>query len=160
MKMSSTSWPSQQLKNLERIGTLVPEPTSHAEVRRLLDLAQASLSGARTTSLAVEPRFLLAYSAAHHLALAALRANDYRTAAREGHRMLVFQTLPNTVGLDVGVSRTFDRAHRKRNELEYTGAVDVPASETEDLIAAVGKLQQSVEAWLSTNRPELLEAGE
>jgi hypothetical protein len=154
--MNSNAWPSAQLKNLERIGSLVPEPTSPAEIQRLLGLADASLSGARTTSLAVEPRFQLAYGAAHHLALAALRANDYRSASREGHRMLVFQTLPSTVGLDVGVSRTLDRAHRKRNELEYTGAVDVPASETEDLIAAVGKLQQAVQAWLSKNRPELL----
>jgi uncharacterized protein (UPF0332 family) len=156
--MSSDAWPSAQLKNLERIGSLVPEPTSPAEIQRLLDLAEASLSAARTTSLAVEPRFQLAYSAAHYLALAALRANDYRTATREGHRMLVFQTLPNTVGLDVGISRTLDRAHRKRNELEYTGAVDVPASETEDLIAAVDKLQQSVRDWLSANRPALIEA--
>lgn len=48
--------------------------------------------------------------------------------------------------------------NRKRNELEYTGAVDMPASETEDLIAAAGKLQQSVQDWLSANRPELLGA--
>jgi hypothetical protein len=149
--MSSPTWPSQQLRNLEQIGSPVPEPTSRVEIQRLLDLAQASLSGTKTKSLAVEPRFQLAYSAAHHLALAALRANDYRTATREGHRMLVFQTLPNTVGLEVGIARTLDRTHRKRNELEYTGAVDVPASETEDLIAAVGKLQQSVRAWLSAN---------
>jgi uncharacterized protein (UPF0332 family) len=156
--MSSAAWPSAQLKNLERIGALVPEPTSPSEIQRLLDLAEGSLSAARTTSLAIEPRFQLAYSAAHHLALAALRANDYRTATREGHRMLVFQTLPNTVGLDVGISRTLDRAHRKRNELEYTGAVDVPASEAEDLIAAVAKLRQSVRDWLSANRPALIEA--
>jgi uncharacterized protein (UPF0332 family) len=157
--MSSGAWPSEQLRNLERIGRLVPEPTSRAEIQRLLGLAEASLSGARTASLAVEPRYQLAYSAAHHLALAALRANDYRTATREGHRMLVFQILPNTAGVDVGVSRTLDRAHRKRNELEYTGAVDVPASETEDLIAAVDRLKKSVEAWLSANRPELLQGG-
>ena len=72
--------------------------------------------------------------------------------------MLVFQTLPNTVGVDVGISRTLDRAHRKRNELEYTGVVDVSASETKDLIAAVDKLQQSVRDWLSANRPALIEA--
>ena len=72
--------------------------------------------------------------------------------------MLVFQALPNTVGLDVGISRTLDRAHRKRNELEYTGAVDVPASETEDLIAVVDQLRQSVRDWLSENRPELIQA--
>jgi hypothetical protein len=74
--MISNAWPSAQLKNLERIGSLVSEPTSPAEIQRLLDLAGASLAGARTTSLAVEPRFQLAYSAAHHLALAALRANN------------------------------------------------------------------------------------
>ena len=127
--MSSTAWPSPQLRNLERIGSVVAEPTSPAEIQRLLTLADASLSGAETKSLAVEPRFQLAYGAAHHLALAALRANDYRTASREGHRMLVFQVLPHSVGLEPAIALTLDRVHRKRNELEYTGAVDVPESE-------------------------------
>ena len=62
--MSSAAWPSPQLKNLERIGSLVAEPTSPAEIQRLLTLADASLSGAETKSLAVEPRFQLAYGAA------------------------------------------------------------------------------------------------
>ncbi len=158
--MSSAAWPSPQLKNLEGIGSLVGEATSRGEIQRLLSLANASLSGAQTKSLAVEPRFQLAYGAAHHLALAALRANDYRTATREGHRMLVFQTLPHTVGLDPSVARTLDRAHRKRNELEYTGAVDVPASETDDLIGAVRVLQQTVQTWLRAHRPELLQTSE
>ena len=157
--MSSTGWPNPQLKNLERIGSLVAEATSHSEIQRLLSLADASLSGAQTKSLAVEPRFQLAYGAAHHLALAGLRANNYRTASREGHRMLVFQVLPHSVGLDPATARTLDRAHRKRNELEYTGAVDVPESETNDLIAAVRMLQQRVHAWLRAHRPELLETG-
>lgn len=73
--------------------------------------------------------------------------------------MLVFQVLPHSVGVDSAIARTLDRAHRKRNELEYTGAVDVPESETDDLIAAVRTLQQSVQAWLRAHRPELLETG-
>ena len=72
--------------------------------------------------------------------------------------MLVFQVLPHSVGLDPAIALTLDRVHRKRNELEYTGAVDVPESEVNDLIAAVRMLQQSIHAWLRANRPELLSA--
>jgi hypothetical protein len=125
--MSSAVWPSPQLKNLERIGSLVGEATSRDEIQRLLSLADASLSGAQTRSLAVEPRFQLAYGAAHHLALAALRANDYRTATREGHRVLVFQTLPHTVGLDPAIARTLDRAHRKDLGLAHRNAQQITA---------------------------------
>ncbi len=46
--MSSAVWPSPQLNNLERIGSLVGEATSRDEIQRLLSLADASLSGART----------------------------------------------------------------------------------------------------------------
>jgi len=88
--------------------------------------------------------------------LAALRANNYRTAAREGHRQLLFQLLPHTAGIDNSVAVALDRVHRKRNELEYVGAVDVTEAETGDLVVAVQALQNSVLDWIRARRPELM----
>lgn len=104
----------------------------------------------------LEVRYQVAYAAAHYLALAALRANDYRTAARERHRQLVFQLLTHTAGIDSSVALALDRAHRKRNELEYTGAVDVTEAETGSLIAAARALHESVRDWIKSHRPELI----
>lgn len=84
--MPSASWPSQNLRNLERTGALKQEITSVSEIRRLLELARGNLASARLKSNPLEVRYQLAYAAAHYFALAALRANDYRTATREGHR--------------------------------------------------------------------------
>ncbi|OFZ88341.1 MAG: hypothetical protein A2V78_00790 [Betaproteobacteria bacterium RBG_16_64_18] len=154
--MSSASWPSQNLRNLERTGALKQEATSAAEIRRLLELARGSLASAGLKSNPLEVRYQVAYAAAHYLALAALRANDYRTAAREGHRQLIFQLLTHTSGIDSSVALALDRAHRKRNELEYTGAVDVTEAETGSLIAAAGALQESVIGWIKSHRPELI----
>jgi len=53
--MSSNAWSVAQLENLEGVGALVRELTSPAEIERLLALADASLSGARTTSVAAAP---------------------------------------------------------------------------------------------------------
>ena len=49
-----------------------------------------------------------------------------------------------------------DRAHRKRNELEYTGAVDVTEAETGSLIVAARALHKSVLDWIKSHRPELI----
>ena len=154
--MPSASWPSQNLRNLERTGALKQEATSAAEIRRLLELARGSLTSASLKSNPLEVRYQVAYAAAHYLALAALRANDYRTAAREGHRQLVFQLLTHASGIDSSVALALDRAHRKRNELEYTGAVDVTEAETGSLITAARALQESVLGWIKSHRPELI----
>jgi hypothetical protein len=47
-----------------------------------------------------------------------------------------------------------DRALRKRDELQYTGAADVPASETDGLIAAVRVLQSGLVESQSIRRCE------
>ena len=154
--MPSANWPSQNLRNLERTEALKPESTSASEIRRLLELARGSLASASLKNNPLEVRYQVAYAAAHYLALAALRANDYRTAAREGHRQLVFQLLAHTCGSDSSVALALDRAHRKRNELEYTGAVDVTEAETGSLIAAAGALRESVIDWIKNHRPELI----
>lgn len=62
-------------------------------------------------------RFDLAYSAAHGLALAALRTTGHRS----DKRYLVFQCLAHTTDLDKTQIRIFSKCHDKRNLAEYEG---------------------------------------
>lgn len=60
----------------------------------------------------------LAYNAAHALCLAALRWHGYRPANK---RYIVFQALPDTLGLGPEVWRVLARAHEIRNRSECEG---------------------------------------
>ena len=61
--MPSASWPSQNLRNLERTGALRHEAASAAEIHRLFDLARSSLSSAGLKSNALEMRYQVATAA-------------------------------------------------------------------------------------------------
>ena len=68
---------------------------------------------------------ILAYGAAHRLALAALRQKGYRS----DNRYVVFQALAHTVeGLDPVAVRIFGRAHNERNLAEYEGRTRLTSS--------------------------------
>ena len=83
---------------------------------------------------------MLAYGAAHAVCVAALRRLGYRTEKR----YLVFQLLPTTLGLGPEVWRVLDKAHEKRNLLEYEGMTDIePQLLTDTLQAATAVLK----AW-------------
>ena len=66
----------------------------------------------------------------------------------------MFQLLPHTAELDPPVALVLDRAHRKRNELEYTGAADVTEAETAGLITASLALQKALLDWIKRHRPQ------
>jgi hypothetical protein len=101
----------RELDNLVRIGKLKPEPPAQPELEGLLRSGSRRLVDAERTELSLESRFDLAYNAAHALALAALRANGYRSESR----YLVFQCLQHTAGLPNEQWRVLGAAHRKRN---------------------------------------------
>ncbi len=131
------------LDNLVRIGKLKAEPPAQTELDGLIRSGNARLADAENESLSVDGRFDLAYNAAHALSLAALRWHGYRS----DNRYLVFQTLPLTLGLANEQWRVLDQAHRKRNQVEYEGVVDVDESfvkammrVTRDVAARVEKL--------------------
>jgi hypothetical protein len=92
--------------------------------QQALDLGDASLS--------LDSRFDLAYSAAHALCLAALRHQGYRPS----RRYIVFQPLPDTLGLGPDVWRVLAKCHDMRNRTEYEGAVDVDERLVADLLTA------------------------
>lgn len=72
----------RELENLVRFGQLRPEPPARAELEGLLRSGSRRLVDAERTDLSLESRFDLTYSAAHALALAALRAKGYRSESR------------------------------------------------------------------------------
>jgi antirestriction protein ArdC len=154
--MASRDWPAKNLQNLERIGRLRAEPVDGGEVLRYLASADRFLADARNNTNNVATRFITAYSAAHALAVAALRANDYRTAQEKGHRRLVFEALPHSCGAETADALALVRAHEKRNAVEYEAMAEITEREVGDLVGIAARLRDSLQAWLKRHRPELV----
>lgn len=129
--------PQDELNNLVRIGKLKLEPPARAELEGLLRSGSLRLADSRRADISLESRFDLAYNATHALALAALRAEGYRSDSR----YLVFQCLQHTIGLSNAQWRVLDQAHRKRNLAEYEGELDVD----EQLLEAMLRVAREVE---------------
>lgn len=121
---------------------LRPEPPDAQEFAGLVRSGKARLQDAGNKSLALESRFDLAYNAAHALCLAALRWHGYRS----GHRYIVFQLLPHTLGLGPEVWRVLSKCHEIRNLGEYEGTLNVDERIVSDLVTAVHAVAAKVEA--------------
>lgn len=91
-------------------GSLAEEPPGRNEFNGLKKSGLARLLDAAKTDLSLESRFDLAYNAAHALCLAALRSHGYRAK----NRYIVFQVLPDTLGLGPEVWRVLAKAHYTR----------------------------------------------
>lgn len=137
-----------ELRNLADIGQLKTEPFSRAEFLGLMESGAARLRDAARGELSSDSRFGLAYNAAHALALAALRLQGYRSPSR----YLVFQSLAHTLNLPNELWRILDLAHRKRNQAEYEGHLDLDAH----LISGVIRAASEILARLETPATELL----
>jgi hypothetical protein len=130
------------LENLVKTGQLKEEAPAQAEFAGLLHSGSVRLTDARNATLSLESRFDLAYNAAHALALAALRFRGYRADSR----YLVFQCLAHTLNLPAEKWRVLDTAHRKRNQAEYEGSVDVDEAIVEALIRVATEVEMRVKA--------------
>ena len=120
---------------------LKAEPADAKEFVGLKRSGQARLRDALNKSLSLESRFDLAYNAAHALSLAALRWNGYRS----GNRYIVFQLLPNTLGLGPDVWRVLSKCHDIRNRGEYEGDLNVDQRIVDDLIVACQAVASKVD---------------
>lgn len=131
------------LENLAGPGKpMAVEPPDAAEIAGLIRSGHARLADARNSALSPESRFDLAYNAAHALSLAALRRHGYRAR----HRYIVFQVLPQTLGLGPEVWRVLSKAHEQRNLAEYEGHVDIDERLLLDLIAACEIVARALES--------------
>ena len=109
------------------------DPGIFNELNGLKKSGLARLNDAANTGLSLESRFDLAYNAAHALCLAALRSHGYRAK----HRYIVFQVVPDTLGLGPEVWRILAKAHDTRNLGEYEGDLNVDERFVTDLVVAV-----------------------
>lgn len=132
----------ENLQNLQKIGKLKAEPPDQAEFDGLLRSAKRKLPDAQNATLSADSRFILAYDAAHSLALAALRWHGFRSE----HRYMVFQALTHTVSFPKEKWRFLDHCHQKRNVALYDGSYFEDEQLIKDLIAATNELQTAVEA--------------
>jgi hypothetical protein len=105
------------LENLVKINQLNSEPSDKNEFEGLVKAAVDRLTDSQIDTLSFASRFDLAYSAAHGLALAALRATGHRS----DKRYLVFQCLVHTTDMGKTEIRIFSACHNKRNLAEYEG---------------------------------------
>lgn len=100
------------------------------------------LNDAENAGNSLYGRFDLAYGAAHALCLAALRYHGFRPSKR----YIVFQVLPDTLGLGPEVWRILSKCHDLRNRTEYEGALDVDDRLVVDLIGACRKVAETVKS--------------
>ena len=100
----------------------------------------ARLKDAEYEANSLESRFDLAYGAAHALCLAALRHHGFRSSKR----YIVFQVLPDTLGLGPEVWRVLSKCHDMRNRTEYEGTLDVDERLVADLISACRKVADKI----------------
>lgn len=120
---------------------LLKEPPDANEFAGLVRSGLARLRDAENTSNSLYSRFDLAYSAAHALCLAALRHRGYRSSKR----YVVFQVLPDTLGLGPDVWRVLSKCHDMRSRTEYEGVLDVDERLVEDLIIACRKVADKID---------------
>jgi len=128
---------------------LKAEPPDAKEFAGLLRSGQARLKDARREGLALESRFDLAYNAAHALCLAALRWHGYRS----GNRYIVFQLLPDTLGLGPQVWRVLSKCHDLRNLGEYEGDLNVDERIVADLLNACDAVTAKLDTLPSMANP-------
>jgi hypothetical protein len=131
------------LENLARAKQFNAEPPAAEQISRLLASAEAQLRDSRNAALSGPSRFMLAYNAAHALALAALRAAGYRPSSA-GHRKIIFQALAATADAPPELWLALDKYHDRRNASEYEGAPPASTVEAEDLVRLTGDLHRLV----------------
>lgn len=123
---------SFNLDNLVKAKQLKVEPFDENEFSGLLKSGKARLKDASNPTLELESRFLLAYNAAHSLALAALRLRGYRA----DNRYIVFQALPYTLGVSSHIWRVLAKCHDRRNLAEYEGTLEMDEQILSELFTA------------------------
>lgn len=124
-------------------------------IARMLAAAERNLADAQLAGLSAENRFDAAYKAIMQSAMAALRANSYRTlTSRPGHHQTTLQTLPLTIGLANDRMILLDGLRKQRNLADYEGE-PVTAQTVAECLAQAKRLLADVKAWIAANKPEL-----
>lgn len=132
----------KELDNLAKINLLKAEAADAKEFAGMLRAAEIKLNDAQLSGLSEDSQFLLAYGAAHALALAALRWHGYRS----DKRYLVFQCTQHTLGLEQAKWRVLDKCHHVRNLAEYEGHLEISPQLLKELICICQEILLRVKA--------------
>lgn len=131
---------SDHFVNVVKIGQIKKEPFDQCEFNGLVLSAKTRLQDAMLPRLSPESQFDLAYNSAH--ALAALRKCGYRA----NNRYIVFQLLPDTIGLSQDLWRILAKCHERRNLAEYEGYIEIEPALLEGLFIAATTLLELLNA--------------
>lgn len=133
---------------LERLAgsgnVLAKEAPDAKEFTGLVRSGLARLKDAENKANSLDSRFDLAYNAAFALCLAALRHYGFRPSKR----YIVFQVLPDTLGLGPEVWRVLSKCHDMRNRTEYEGVLDVDEKLVAGLIESCRKVAEKVREFV------------
>lgn len=84
----------------------------------------------------------------------AIACAGYRVASVPGHHRLTFEGAKLSVGKGADqLADYFDACRRKRNEVDYTGAMIATATEADELLIHAKSFLEMVEAWIETTHP-------
>ena len=136
-------------KGLERA------PASKEEISRYLAKIRRKIADCRQKTLSLDTRFDTAFAALLQIALAALRANGYRTTSEAGHQQTAIQLLPKTIGIERVEIRTLDEYRKKRSSGLYDASFEPSEAEVKAVIESVESLLHSLLKWLRNNHPGL-----
>lgn len=131
--------------------------TDKGEISRYLAKIRRKLDDSKKRSISLDSRFDIAFEALLQIALAALRANGYRTTSEAGHQQLAIQLLPKSLGIEPGEIRTLDEYRKKRSIGLYEADFDPSESEVKAVIGSVERLLEKLTGHIRTVRPELIE---
>ena len=80
----------------------------------------------------------------------------YRIASVPGHHRIQFEGAKLAPGRSAGhLLDYFDACRRKRNEIDYTGAMVATGTEAEELLLHSRAFLELVERWIEANHPGL-----
>ena len=137
-------------KGLERA------PPSKQEISRYVAKIRRKIADCKQKSLSLDTRFDTAFAALLQIALAALRANGYRTTSAAGHQQTAIQLLPKTIGIERVEIRMLDEYRKKRSSGLYDASFEPSESEAKAVTESVESLLESLLTWLRRNHPELV----
>jgi uncharacterized protein (UPF0332 family) len=143
------------LKEWLKNGWLADHKTSPQEITNIFKAADRDLATAKAAGLDSDWKLNIAYSAALHLANAALAAKGYR-AARDSHHYRTIQSLAYSIKADPKLITQLDRFRKKRNLGTYEIAGAVSDQEAKEMIMLAVNLRKQVKEWLRKNHPGLL----
>jgi|BarGraIncu01121A_1022015.scaffolds.fasta_scaffold01073_6 hypothetical protein len=139
-------------------GRLKPQPANHAEIARLLAVADRDLADANVRGVSIDRRFATAYNAALQLATVVLRASGYRTSsAAAGHHWVTLALLPELMGPEQADRRSFlDSCRRARNQADYDRIDVVSKQDLAELLTDTLAFRDETLTWLRREHPELV----